>query len=64
VEELEILAFLEKTSVTLRQLARESGTVLSPEMLRIADELAHEAGHLEAALIAAGLLTPPVANEN
>ena len=64
LDSLEILAFLQKTSVTLRKLARERASPVSPEMIRIADEIAHEAAKLEAELIDAELLTPRVANEN
>jgi len=53
---LELLAFLQEAAVTLRRLAREQPSSISPELLRMADEIATEAAALEAELLDAGLL--------
>lgn len=67
-ERLEVLAFLQETTAKLHQLARELPSAVSPEMLRIADEIAHESAKLEAELLKEGLLdaglgAPKAANQ-
>jgi hypothetical protein len=53
---LDVLAFLQESASKLRQMARERPSSISPEMMRIADDIAHEASRLEAELMDAGLL--------
>jgi hypothetical protein len=53
---LEVLAFLQETTTKLHKLAREHPSAISPEMLRIGDELAHESAKLESELLKEGLL--------
>lgn len=67
-ERLEVLAFLHETSAKLHKLAREHPTVISPEMLKLADELARQSAKLESELLHEGLLdarlaAPKAANE-
>ena len=63
-DRLEVLAFLQETSLMLRKLARERASLISPEMIRVADEIARDAANLEAELLDTGLLTPDAANKN
>lgn len=55
-ERLEVLAFLQEMAARLHKLARENGGPISPEMLRIADEIARETAKIEVELLDAGLL--------
>jgi hypothetical protein len=47
----DVLAFLQESASKLRQMARERPSSISPEMMRIADDIAHEASRLEAELM-------------
>ncbi len=59
---LDVLAFLQESATKLRQMARERPTSVSSDMIRIADDIAHEASRLEAELMATGLLDAALAS--
>jgi hypothetical protein len=63
MKHLELLAVLQEAAVKLRQLARERSSSLSPELLRMADEIAADAATLEAELLDAGLLDAGLASQ-
>jgi hypothetical protein len=63
-QRLEVLSFLQESATTLRQMARDRPSSISPDMIRIANEIAHAAAKLEAELIDAELIAPPPANQN
>lgn len=53
---IEVLAFLQECASRMRQIATGSELSVGAQLRIIADEIAHEASHLEAELIQAGLL--------
>ena len=61
---IEVLSYLQECALKLRHLARERPSSISAEMVRIADEIAQQAGRLEAELIDAELISTPPANQN
>lgn len=58
-----MLVYLRASATRMRRLAVEQPSAISPDLLRIADEIAADAATLESELVAAGLLSPATANE-
>ena len=61
---LQVLKFLRDSEKRMREIAAQHPSGITPDLLRIADEIAADAAKLESELVAAGLIVPRGANEN
>jgi hypothetical protein len=58
-ESVEVLTYLKRSVLRLRELAAASHSELAAQMLLIADEIANDAARLETELVAGGYLPEP-----
>jgi hypothetical protein len=61
---LQVLQFLRDSERRMREIAAQHPSAITPDLLRIANEIAADSAKLEAELIEAGLIAKRNANEN
>lgn len=59
-----VLEYIKQSVDRMRELAKAGSDKLSADMLAIADQIADDAAHLEAELIAVGHILPKAANQS